>query len=72
MSAVIDARGLSCPQPVILTLNRLKEMDKGQIDVLVDTDTSRENVLRAAMSKGWHVKDVQPEGQGYRVILEKT
>lgn len=72
MSAVIDARGLSCPQPVILTLNRLKEMDKGQIDVLVDTDTSRENVSRAATSKGWHVKDVQPDGEGYRVILEKT
>jgi len=72
MSAVIDARGLSCPQPVILTLNRLKEMDKGQIDVLVDTDTSRENVVRAATSKGWQVKDVQPDGEGYRVILEKT
>jgi TusA-related sulfurtransferase len=72
MSSVIDARGLSCPQPVILTLNRLKEMDKGQIDVLVDTDTSKENVSRAAMSKGWQVKDVQPDGQGYRVILEKT
>ncbi|HBH86667.1 MAG TPA: preprotein translocase subunit TatB [Syntrophaceae bacterium] len=72
MSSVIDARGLSCPQPVILTLNRLKEMDKGKIDVLVDTDTSKENVSRAAMSKGWQVKDVQPDGQGYRVILEKT
>ncbi|MEN6321104.1 MAG: sulfurtransferase TusA family protein [Syntrophaceae bacterium] len=72
MSSVIDARGLSCPQPVILTLNRLKEMDKGQIDVLVDTDTSKENVSRAATSKGWQVKDVQPDGEGYRVILEKT
>lgn len=71
-SSVVDARGLSCPQPVILTLNRLKEMDKGQIDVLVDTDTSKENVSRAAMSKGWQVKDVQLDGQGYRVILEKT
>jgi hypothetical protein len=47
-------------------------MDKGKIDVLVDTDTSKENVSRAAMTKGWQVKDVQPDGQGYRVILEKT
>jgi TusA-related sulfurtransferase len=72
MNAVIDARGLSCPQPVILTLNRIKELDKGKIDVLVDTDTARENVSRAATSKGWNVKDVQPDGPGYRLTLEKT
>jgi len=39
--------------------------------VLVDTDTSKENVSRAATSKGWGVKDVQEEGEGYRVTLEK-
>lgn len=72
MSSVIDARGLSCPQPVILTLNRMKELDKGQIDILVDTDTSKENVSRAATSKGWAVKDVQPDGPGYKLTLEKT
>lgn len=72
MSDVVDARGRSCPQPVILTLNRIKTLEKGQIDVLVDTDTSRENVSRAATSKGWNVKDVQPDGSGYRLTLEKT
>lgn len=72
MSNIVDARGLSCPQPVIMTLNRIKEMEKGHIEVLVDTDTSRENVSRAATSKGWDVKDVQPDGQGYRLILGKT
>ena len=71
MSAIIDARGLSCPQPVILTLNKIKELDTGQIEVLVDTDTSRENVSRAAKSKDWNVKDVQPDGLGYRMTLEK-
>ena len=30
--------------------------------VLVDTDTSRENVSRAAASLGWQVKAVQPDG----------
>lgn len=34
MSIIVDARGLSCPQPVILTLNRIKEMEKGRIEVL--------------------------------------
>lgn len=72
MNDTIDARGLSCPQPVILTLNRLKTMDKGQIDILVDTDTSKENVVRAATSKGWNVKKIQEEGSVYKLTLEKS
>ena len=71
MSATVDARGLSCPQPVILTLNKIKELGKGQIEVLVDTDTSKENVSRAATSKGWEVKDITPDGTGYRLTLNK-
>ncbi|MGC9325173.1 MAG: sulfurtransferase TusA family protein [Desulfomonilia bacterium] len=71
MAATVDARGLSCPQPVILTMNKIKELGTGQIEVLVDTDTSKENVSRAAKSKGWNVKDIQPDGTGYRVTLLK-
>ncbi|HDP25659.1 MAG TPA: preprotein translocase subunit TatB [Deltaproteobacteria bacterium] len=71
MAATVDARGLSCPQPVILTMNKIKELGTGQIEVLVDTDTSKENVSRAAKSKGWTVADVTEEQTGYRVTLLK-
>jgi len=71
MSTTVDARGLSCPQPVLMTLDEIKKSGRGEIVVLVDTDTSKENVSRAAGSRGWDVKDVQAEGEGYRVILEK-
>lgn len=71
MSSVIDARGLSCPQPVILAMGRIRELVSGRIEILVDTDTSKENVSRAAAHKGWKVTEVQPEGTGYRVIIEK-
>ncbi|MDX9746012.1 MAG: sulfurtransferase TusA family protein [Syntrophales bacterium] len=71
MSALVDARGLSCPQPVIMTLNQIETMEKGVIEVLVDTDTSMENVSRLAKNKGWSVKDVQNDGAGYKLILEK-
>jgi len=48
MSAIrIDARGLSCPQPVVLT-NRAIEAGATNLDVLVDNDVSKENVLRLA------------------------
>jgi KaiC/GvpD/RAD55 family RecA-like ATPase len=43
----------------------------GEILILVDTDTSKENVSRAATSQGWQVKDVQPEGEGYRIKIGK-
>lgn len=72
MSEVIDARGLSCPQPVLLTLEKLRSMSQGELVVLVDTDTSRENVLRAAASLGWQAKEVQAEGSDYRLTLKKA
>jgi len=71
MSEELDARGLSCPQPVLLTMEKLRTLDRGELVVLVDTDTSRENVSRAAASLGWQVKEVQPDGKEYRIILHK-
>lgn len=67
---VIDARGLSCPQPVLLVLDKIKAMEKGQIKVLVDTETAKENVTRAALSKGWQVQ-VEDSSEETALILEK-
>ncbi len=71
MSSIVDARGLSCPQPVILTMNEIKKVKKGKIVILVDTDTSKENVSRAAIAEGWTLKGVEPEGTGYRISIMK-
>jgi TusA-related sulfurtransferase len=71
MSTIVDAKGLSCPQPVLLTVDAIKKTKKGEITVLVDTDTSKENVSRAAMAEGWTVKGVEQEGTGYRVNISK-
>ena len=71
MSKIVDARGLSCPQPVLLALNEIKKTDKGEIVILVDTDTSKENVSRATTSQGWTLKGVEPEGTGYRITVSK-
>lgn len=42
----IDARGLSCPQPVVLTR---KAIDAGfqTFEIAVSSEVSKENVLRA-------------------------
>jgi TusA-related sulfurtransferase len=71
MSNIIDARGLSCPQPVLLTLNEIKKISRGEIVIFVDTDTSKENVSRAAATQGWIVKSIEPEGIGYKISICK-
>ncbi|MFO8192172.1 MAG: sulfurtransferase TusA family protein [Bacillota bacterium] len=68
---IVDARGLSCPQPVILTVEAIKNDIQGEIVILVDTDTSRENVIRAAKSGKWQVLDIQPDDDGYRIKIGK-
>jgi len=71
MDNMVDARGLSCPQPVMMTMNEIRKLGKGEVVILVDTDTSRENVSRAAKSQGWQVKSVDSEGTGYRITIAK-
>jgi tRNA 2-thiouridine synthesizing protein A len=71
MSKIVDARGLSCPQPVLMTLDEIKAGESTVLEVLVDTDASRENVSRAARSRGWTVSDVSEDGEGYTVTIIK-
>lgn len=71
MATKVDARGLSCPQPVIMTLDEIKTGNDKNIIIFVDTDTSKENVTRAAESKGCTINEISPEGDGYRISLTK-
>ena len=71
MSIIVDAKGLSCPQPVLMTLNKIKEIQKGEIIVKVDTDTSKENVSRAAQSQGWEISDIQEKDGGYQLTIKR-
>lgn len=69
MSTTVDARGLSCPQPVLMTLNEIKAEKAKKIEILVDTDTAKENVSRAAESQGWTVSDIIEEDNGYKIVI---
>ena len=65
----VDARGLSCPQPVLLTKNALKA-GKVPLIVLVETVTSRENVRRMAERSGYRVA-VEEVGDEFKLTIEK-
>ncbi|MCX7724265.1 MAG: sulfurtransferase TusA family protein [Thermodesulfovibrio sp.] len=71
MAEIVDARGLSCPEPVLLTFEAIKKIGKGEIEILVDTDTSRENVSRAAQSMGWQITNVEQKEGYYKVKIVK-
>lgn len=71
MTTQVDARGLSCPQPVLMAMESMKKQKKGQITILVDTETSKENVSRAATSQGWQVNDIREDGENYQLTITK-
>ena len=72
MITIVDTRGLSCPQPFLMTMDEIKKVSKGEIEVLVDTDVSKENVIRAAQSQGWQAKNVKEEGEAYRITIVRN
>lgn len=70
MSDLIDARGLSCPQPVILTMKALAALPP-TCEVMVDNPTARENVTRFAEHAGYRVSAIK-ESESYRLSLIKS
>lgn len=69
MSEIIDARGLACPQPVILTKKALETKD--DIVVLVDNTTALENVKRFASNSGCSVDVTEETGGFFRLKIVK-
>ena len=67
----VDARGLSCPQPVIMARQAIQELGKGTIEVIVDSGTARDNVSRTGKNSGWSVKVEEQTGGFFKVMLQK-
>ncbi len=65
MSRMIDARGLSCPEPVILAKNAIEKLSEGEeFTILVDTEVAKENIIRLVRSKKGKIEITQ-EGETY-------
>ena len=69
MITTVDARGLSCPQPVLL-MQKAVTGGKFPIEIRVDTVTARENVRRAAEKLGCKVKIAQ-QGDEFTLVISK-
>jgi tRNA 2-thiouridine synthesizing protein A len=64
----VDARGYSCPIPVVKTKKAMDESPGEVLMVLVETAVSRENVSRLAESRGYSIKAEEVSGE-YRLTL---
>ena len=69
MKKIIDAKGMACPQPVILTKKALEQQDS--ITVIVDNTAAVENVSRMGTKSGCAVDTEKREDGTFHVHLSK-
>lgn len=68
---MVDARGYSCPMPVIMVQKAVKVDYPELLEVLVDNQCAVENVTRFAQGQQYEVK-VQQEGNDFRITLKSN
>ena len=66
----VDARGLSCPEPVMMTAEALKSHENEDIKVLVSEPHCYKNVEKYAASQG-RSAEVHAVGSEFEVIIKK-
>lgn len=64
---ILDCKGLACPQPVLLTKKAL-EAAEIPVNVVVDNQAARENVVKFASASGWGSR-VEPKGSLFEIHL---
>jgi selenium metabolism protein YedF len=69
MSEIIDAKGLACPQPVLLVKKALDVCD--EVTVLVDNKAARDNVKRMAEKAGCAVDVKEEQGAVFSLQIKR-
>jgi len=66
----IDARGLSCPIPVVKTKQAMEKNPSEGIIVLVDSSVAKENVSRLAETKKYSIEVETTAKEEYKLLLK--
>ena len=66
----VDARGLTCPYPVIETDKVLRGLEKGMVVTIVDNAAARDSVKRLAEGAGCTVS-IEKKGDDYYLTITK-
>ncbi|GFN34847.1 sulfurtransferase TusA family protein [Tepidimicrobium xylanilyticum] len=65
----IDTRGMSCPQPVLMTKNAIEKHPEG-LEILVDNNTAKNNVTRFLKNLGYNI-NYKEEDEDILIIARK-
>lgn len=71
MESQLDARGLSCPEPVVRTKRALEALAEGTLTVVVDCTTARDNVIRFAEGLGCRCRIAEERDGDIYIELQK-
>ena len=67
----IDARGLACPQPVILAKKAIDGMTEGEVIAIVDNTTAKENISRLAENMNCKY-EISDRDNCFHIKIKKT
>ncbi len=67
----VDCSGLSCPEPALAAKKALTSTKAATVEVLVDSSTSRDNVLRTGERAGWTGESEERDDGGFRVVFRR-
>ena len=68
----VDARGLACPEPVILTRKALAEGGFELLELIVNEAAARENVLRFATYAQGEIQAVTEDGPDTHILIRPS
>ncbi len=67
---MVDARGYSCPIPVVMVQKEIKKTSPNKLEVTVDNQCAVDNVTRFAENQGYTVA-VEKKGEDFQLTLSK-
>lgn len=67
----VDCSGLSCPEPAFTAKRVLTSTEAKTVEILVDSATSQNNVLRAGEKAGWRGEAEERADGGFRVVFRR-
>ncbi len=70
MTIKVDARGMGCPKPVIMTKNAIEAAGKDSIITIVDNEVAMENVKKLAAKLNFNVEIEKKDGDFYLSIFK--
>ena len=69
---MVDARGYSCPIPVVMTQREIERTKPDTLEVMVDNQAAVQNIRRFAAARGYRVSVAEQGGGDLLLTLSRA